>query len=169
MALDSQDRRIGWADMFQMSEQAKQEALSSYQALFDKLGVDAGNTDEFFVERLRKLAVVADAVKSLADGWDLPPTGTNHYGVGLARKEFGRALKGARVLKAKAAPGTWSISKNALGIPLYRDRGGWLLAWVPGEPLCQLRRFFISEEYDGRRYQKDTDASFSDLRWQACK
>ena len=74
-----------------------------------------------------------------------------------------------KVIKAAGTKGGWSVKKNALGVPLYRDRFGWILFQVPGEPLCQLRTFYISEEYVGRKPKKDKDVGFARLRWQKCR
>jgi len=53
-------------------------------------------------------------------------------------------------------------------LPEYRDRGGYVLLQVPGEPFCQLRSFALSETYNGRGYAKARSVSFSGVRWQKC-
>ena len=59
--------------------------------------------------------------------------------------------------------------KNALGVPLYRDKVGWAVFKVKGDPFCQARSFSLSEPYKGGgRYQKDRSVSFGSVRWQKC-
>ncbi|MCC7075270.1 MAG: hypothetical protein IT383_28415 [Deltaproteobacteria bacterium] len=62
------------------------------------------------------------------------------------------------------------VHRELLGVPKDRDRFGWILLQVPGEPFCQLRTSSISEDYTGGgKYSKDGSPSFARLRFQKCK
>ena len=166
----AEDRAVTWQSYFFVSEEQKTKALSEYSALFAALGAGMDGSSDFFRKREQTLASMRAEVESLASRWSLPPKGKGHYGVTLAKKAVKRWFKGAKVLKAHGTPGNWSIAKNPLGVPTHRSRFGWILFKPKGEPYCQLRTFFIGEDYaGGGKYQKDKDISFATLRWQACR
>ncbi len=51
-----------------------------------------------------------------------------------------------------------------------KDKSGFVLLQVKGDPLCQLRSWTVSEDYQGGgRYQPATGATVGYVRWQACK
>jgi len=105
-----------------------------------------------------------------AGRWKRPPAGPRHYGVKLAKATIKRWHKGATIVAAFGSkPGGWTVHKNALGVPQYRDRAGYVLFKERGAPVCQLRRFFVTEDFGGRRYQKATSVHIAAVRFQRCR
>ena len=157
--------------MFEVNEAYAKEAMRKYMGLFKKIGKYPQKPETIFESRRDALKKGGEA--ALAAGqkgkWKLPKKGKSNYGVKLAKKQFLASFSTAKVLKVAAKKGNWTIKKNRLGVPLYRDKFGYLLAQVPGEPLCQLRLWVISEKYNGRKYVKDDAVGWSNLRFQKCK
>ena len=166
----AEDRYVTWQSMFFMSKEEQTKKLGEYKAIFDAIGSSMNDTSSFFAKKQAAMDKQRKEVERLAPQWKLPPKGTSHYGIALAKKTVKKGFKGAKVISAAGSAGQWSITKNALGVPQYRSRFGWILFKAKGEPFCQLRTFFISEDYKGGgRYQKDRDITFSKLRWQKCR
>ncbi len=164
----AEDRAVEWKSFFYVTKEDKDKAMGEYGQILAALGGDL--TADPFASREKALAELRVAVERLAPKWKLPAKGQNFYGTGIAKKTVQRWYKGAKVLKTAGSSGQWSISKNALGVPLYRSRFGWILFKVKGSPLCQLRTFALGEDYKGGgKYQKSNHITFSKLRWQNCK
>ena len=162
------DRAVQWKTFFFVTQEDKKKAMSEYGEILSALGSGSVVADPF-ASREKSLTELRKTVERLAPKWKLPPKGKGHYGTGIATKTVKRWYKGAKVLQTAGTTGDWSISKNALGVPLYRSRFGWILFKVKGSPLCQLRTFALGEDYaGGGRYKKAKHVTFAKLRWQKC-
>ena len=116
----------------------------------------------------KKLKELEAEVRRLAPKWGKPTGNGKHYGIKLAKKQIKRVFGKVKFYSTGGTKG-WSIKKNALGVPLYRDKVGWAVFKVKGDPFCQARSFSLSEPYKGGgRYQKDRSVSFGSVRWQKC-
>ncbi len=52
----------------------------------------------------------------------------------------------------------------------YREKYGYAMFQVKGDPMCQLREWTLSEQYaGGGRYTPASDVSLGPVRWQPCK
>lgn len=164
----SEDGLGRWEDQFTFGKAQQDKAIGPFRALFEAIGAELQQPERVFAARVAAMKKLEAEVRRLAPRWTRPPAGTTFYGVDLARSQVKRVYGNVQLVAAGGTP-TWTIKKNALGIPLYRDRGGWVLYQVPGEPLCQLHNFFASETFDGRKYQKDDAVHFGRVRWQPCR
>lgn len=165
----SDDLLKDWDQLLTMTDEKKDEILALYKPLYDELGVDMPPADQLFAGRLAALKTLRDAVTDLAPTLKAPPAGKSHYGASLAKKRMQKRFRGAKIHAVYDTSADWKVTVNALGVPQYRDRGGWILLKVPGEPFCQLRTWGISEDWTGSSYQRARGVRFGSLRWQACK
>lgn len=164
-----QDGLGRWADLFTFGKAQQEAAIAPFRTLLQTIGADLTNPERVFAKRVAAMQALEAEVRRLAPKWSRPPTGERYYGEQLARKQVQRVYGKVQIVATGGGSPAWSVKKNALGIPLYRDRGGWVLFLVPGEPLCQLHTFITSETFDGRGYQKDAAVHFGGLRWQGCR
>lgn len=173
------DKKEGWLSVegpveykkhLYFSEAAQKEFLGKYEKLFTAAG--ASQLDPALIEKMTKMRdELRKRVDELAPGYSMPPhSSAGHYSTDLARKKIQRWHPSAKVLKAVVVRNEYSIYKNELGVPKYRDRGGYILFQLPGEPWCQLRSFVASEDYQGGgSYQKTSDVMINSVRFQSCK
>lgn len=159
-----------WKTAFTVNENAKAAGAGRVKTLYAAVGVKDADTSKLTAKREEGLAALKKEVERLAPTWERPKPGAGHYGVDLAKARITSVFKGATVVATGGDSGQWNVHRNVLNVPEYRDRFGWILFQVPGEPFCQLRTFYISEDYaGGGTFTKDTSPSFSKLRFQACK
>lgn len=167
----AEDRAVEWKTFFFVTAEQQTEALGKYASLYEAIGVTPGGDEGALDERKKAKELLRTTVQELAENWKTPPAGPSHYGVSLAKKTIKRWHKGAKVMKAFGSkPGGWNIHTNRIGVPEYRDSWGYVLFRVKAAPLCQLRKFVVSEDYaGGGRYKKAKHVSFSSVRWQNCR
>lgn len=159
-----------WTTAFTVNQNAKAAGAARVKTLYAAVGVKDADTSKLTAKREEGLAALKKEVERLAPTWERPRPGVGHYGVDLAKARVTSVFKGATVVAAGGDSGQWNVHRNVLNVPEYRDRFGWVLFQVPGEPYCQLRTFYISEDYaGGGMYTKDTSPSFSRLRFQGCR
>lgn len=163
----SDDSLRTWKQSFTLSEERKKQMIEPYLPIFAAAGIATGSTDRFFAGTKKRLAAMRKEVERLAPNWKRPTSKGKFYGVAKAKKQVKRAYGKVRIVAAGANP-TWTITKNALGIPLHRSRGGWILFKVAGEKLCQQRGWGILENWSGRKYAKDNAVGFGSVRFQLC-
>lgn len=157
-----------WATAFKVNDKAARAGRVS--KLYAALGVKDADTSKLTAAREAGLAELKKEVERLAPTFDRPKAGVGHYGVELAKARVQSVFKGASVVASGGDSGKWNVHANILGVPEYRDRFGWVLFQVPGEPFCQLRTFYVSEDYSGGgTYNKDNSPAFGKLRFQKCK
>ena len=163
----SDDSLRTWQEMFTLSDARKTAMIKPYLPVFAAAGIEPGNTERFFAGTVKRMDALRAEVERLAPRWERPKSKDSFYGVGQSKTQVKRVYGKVRILAAGANP-AWTIKKNALGIPLHRSRGGWILYQVSGERLCQQRGWGVMENWVGRRYVKDNGVSFGRLRFQAC-
>ena len=98
------------------------------------------------------------------------PLSTPHDAVLEAslRSQVARNNPQARVLKTAMIDSAWEITKNDLGIPLYRRKSGFLLSKLPQEKWARLYRVTFKEDYagGGRYAEADGADTYGGVRWQ---
>ncbi|MCB9556305.1 MAG: hypothetical protein H6707_09405 [Deltaproteobacteria bacterium] len=168
----AEDGVVTWKKYFFVTKEDLAASQNKYTALFAAAGGADGPGDDVFAERKAAKAKLRAAVEELAPKLETPAAGPSHYGVALATKMIRRWHPGAKIIKAFGAKSAvaWNIHKNAIGVPKYRDKFGYVLYRVPGEKWCQLRKFYISEDYSGGgRFQRAQTARSSSVRFQNCR
>lgn len=160
---------VKWNDFF--SGAALYEQLRArYQPLFDQAGLGKVSPVEMFGSLSEQYAELEAKVRELAPSWPVPGKPCKGVGCGVAKAWFARAYRGAKLVQLREGRAGWKIVKNRLDLPTHRSKPGHALLQIPGEPLCQLRSWTITETYaGGGRYQASRDVVLGYVRWQACK
>lgn len=111
-----------------------------------------------------------DKAREAAPTWELPGAPCSGPGCAQAKKFVGQWYRGSTIKRFQhTAPG-WKILTNEFGVPTYRERYGFALVQVKGDPFCQLRMWTYSEQYaGGGRYTPGRDVHLHSVRWQTCK
>ncbi len=84
------------------------------------------------------------------------------------RKQVAQNDPKARVLKTAMVDSSWEITKNALGVPLYRRKSGYLLYKLPTEKWARLYLVTYQEDYAGGGSYAHADGAgtYGSVRWQ---
>lgn len=119
-------------------------------------------------ERVKEFREKLDAaINKNAPRFSFPINGTHDAAIeAKVRKQM--QAKGATVICTAMDRNSWQIVKNNIGIPLRRNKTGWVLYKLPGEKWARLSTFFYNESYaGGGRYSSSAGAShFLTFRWQ---
>jgi len=160
---------VEWKKDLVFSDKALDDFRSRYAKILEAAGIK--ELDPAFVARLSEMRdKLRETVERLAPQWKLPESGGKHYGVPLAEKKIKSWHPKAKILKAFIGSADWIITKNAVDLPKYRDRSGYILFELPGEKYCQLRTFMVSEDYQGGgKFQPAGDVRIGSVRFQNCK
>lgn len=138
--------------------------------LMAQAGMNATDADALWNKLAGEYSELEAKIRELAPRWDVPGQPCAGAGCSQARSFLGQWYRGDAILRFQHTQPGWKILKNDLGIPTYRERYGYALIRVPGEPLCQLRGWILSESYaGGGRYAAARDITLGHVRWQACK
>ncbi|HAN31845.1 MAG TPA: hypothetical protein DCQ06_09635 [Myxococcales bacterium] len=157
-----------WKDKFSLSDKYKADTIAQFKGLYAALGVKLDNTDVLFGSTLKSLKALEAQARRLAPKWGKPEGRGKHYGIKLGKKQIKRVFGKVKFYSTGGTQG-WTIKKNGLGVPLYRDQVGWAIFQVKGDPFCQARSFSLSETYaGGGRYKKARGVRFGSARWQRC-
>ena len=163
----SSDSLLSHNEMFSMTPEKRATVIEPVKAIFDQLGMEEEDfkaafapMDEAYAKQGREVLARAPNLKRMRGS-------STFYGADLAKTQVKRVFPSAKVVATSTYP-DWSVTKNALGVPLYRDRNGWIVFQVEGEPFCQERTFVASEDYNGSGYTTDRSVSFGSVRWLPC-
>lgn len=108
--------------------------------------------------------------RELGPTWELPGDACAGPGCAQAKQFVQKWYGGAKIVRFQHTKPGWKIIANALNIPKSRDRYGFALIKVAGEPFCQLRMWTLSEQYSGSgTYTAARGVQLGAVRWQACK
>ena len=145
------------------------EAAGRHQALLDAAGVkDASGVLGTLQPSIDSLMAEVDR---LAPRWKFP-AGNPHdaaleaFGRRGVAKEYPAGVIKASVMQDSA----FSIRKNRLGVPLDRNRDGFILYKMPNEKHCRQQSFSYTETYSGGgTYQKPNGVRLNYIRYQPCQ
>lgn len=161
--------KVSWNEFFSGAALYAQ-LRARYQPLFDQAGLGKASAVEMFGSLSEQYAALEAKVRELAPTWPLPGKACGGVGCGVAKSWFARAYRGAKLRHLLERDASWKIVKNELGVITHRSKSGHALLQIPGEPLCQLRSWTITESYaGGGRYQASRDVALGYVRWQTCK
>ena len=107
-------------------------------------------------------------IDRLAPRWSFPKGTKDGRLDGFVRIVVERWHPGGNVMKSVMDDQSWHISKNKLGIPLSRNRRGFVLYKMPKENLCRQQSFRYFEKFDGTGYQPSNGVRLDYARFQSC-
>ena len=109
-------------------------------------------------------------VDRLAPRWKWPAGGPRDAAVeALGRRQVGKEYPGAVVRATVMQDPGFTIRKNRLGIPLSRDKDGFILYKMAAEKLCRQQSFKYTEVYSGAgSYQPSSGVKLNYIRFLAC-
>lgn len=163
----SSDSLTTFETQFTLNPQQRQTMIDPIKPIFEALGMDDNAFEDAFAPLEESLKKQGNDVLANAPSIQRMKGPSTFYGVDLAKAQVQRALPGSQIVTGSSY-GEWSVTKNALGTPLYRDRNGWVMFQVPGDEYCQERSFHASEKWTGSGYARDKSVSFSNVRWLPC-
>lgn len=158
-----------WHDYFTGSK-LRGQLKARIAPLLAQAGMAETDDDGLFDKLAGELAALEAKAKELGPKWDLPGAACAGPGCGQARTFVAGWYKGSTIRRFLHTQPGWKILTNDFGVPTYRERYGYALVQVKGEPLCQLRTWTLSEQHaGGGRYSAARDVTLGSVRWQACK
>ncbi len=162
---------LTWEGYFSPAAALPPAAIQRLEPLLEAAGTSLDAAGPEMAAAQGRLADLKAAVLELADEWDTPRQETTNYGSELATKLIVDYRGADKVSGAKGwiERAEWKIHRNSLGAVLRRTQPGYVLYQVKGEPLCQLKSFTLTEQFDGTGYQKAGTVDFGYTRWQACE
>jgi hypothetical protein len=146
-----------------------QEAASRHQALLDAAGVK--DTSGVLGALQPSIDSLMAEVDRLAPRWKFPAGNPRDAAIeGYGRRAVAKVYPGAVVKASVMQTAAFSIRKNALGVPLDRNRDGFLLYKMPNEKYCRQQSFSYTETYSGGgTYQKPDGVRLNYIRYQPCQ
>jgi hypothetical protein len=163
----SSDSLTTFDKQFSLNPDQRAAAIDSKKSIFEKLEIGEDKFDAAFAPMEASLKQQGADVLANAPNVQRMKGPSTFYGVELAKSQVKRALPNTQII-AGSSYAEWSVTKNVLGTPLYRDRNGWVVFKVPGEEYCQERSFHASEKWTGSGYSRDNSVTFSNVRWLPC-
>lgn len=163
------DGVIGWTAYF--SGAAVKDRLTKQVApLLAQANMNTTDGDALFAGIASEYAQLEAKARETAPTWELPGAACSGPGCAQAKKFVQQWYRGSSIKRfLHTAPG-WKILTNDFGVPTYRERYGFALVQVKGDPFCQLRMWTYSEQYaGGGRYTPGRDVHLHSVRWQSCK
>lgn len=125
-------------------------------------------TPAFFAPLDQKLDAFAAEVDRLAATYSFPEVFHDGALESGATKRLASITKG-KVLRIGLSYSAWSVSKNALGVPLERYRTGVAVTKTPGAKWCEQREFTKHETYTGGgQFANSDDYRVGAMRYQKC-
>ena len=122
---------------------------------------------------LKPLIVKLDALKAAVDARaplnSFPPNVSHDAALEASlRRQVAQNDPQAKVLKTAMLDSTWEITKNDLGVPLYRRKSGYLLYKLPQEKWARLYIVTYKEDYAGGGSYTNADGAdtYGFVRWQ---
>jgi hypothetical protein len=163
----SSDSLLTFDEMFSVSPEKRQIIIEPVKTVFDALEMNESSFNSAFATMEESLKKQGNEALARAPGIQQMKGPGTFYGVDLAKSQVKRVLPNAQIMTASSHT-QWSVTKNALDVPLYRDRNGWVVFNVPGEEFCQERSFHASEKWNGSGYNRDQGVTFVNVRWVPC-
>ncbi len=149
-------------------ETLRNELRKRYQPQMDQAGITS--VDDLLARFDPAIGGLRTEIERLAPRWQFPAAGPHDPAPeALARAQVPRAHPGGAVRATVMSHATFKIHKNALGIPLYRYKDGFVLYKLPAESLCRQHGFTYTETFDGRGYQKPSGVRLNYTRFQRCQ
>ncbi len=163
------DGVIGWTAYF-TGAALKERLMKQVAPLLAQANMSASDGDALFASIAAEYAQLEAKARETAPTWELPGAPCSGVGCAQAKKFVQQWYRGSTIKRFQhTAPG-WKILTNDFGVPTYRERYGFALVQVKGEPFCQLRMWTYSEQYaGGGRYTPARDVHLHSVRWQSCK
>ncbi|MEO8702154.1 MAG: hypothetical protein ABI867_19075 [Kofleriaceae bacterium] len=163
------DGFISWKDYF-TGKQVRELLKKRIAPMLVQAEMAATDADVLFDKLAASYAALEAKAKELGPTWDLPGDACAGAGCAQAKTFVSQWYSGAPIRRFTQTRPGWKILTNEAGIPTYRERYGYALVQVKGDPLCQLRMWTLSEQYaGGGRYTAARDVSLGFVRWQTCK
>jgi hypothetical protein len=163
------DGFTSYTDYF-TGKQTREQLKKRIAPMLVQAGLDDTAAAPLFDQLAADNAALEAKAKELAPTWDLPGDACSGAGCAQARGFVSQWYSGAPIRRFTQTQPGWKILTNDLGVPTYRERYGFALVQVKGEPLCQLRMWTLSEQHaGGGRYAAARDVSLGHVRWQTCK
>jgi hypothetical protein len=163
------DGVIGWT-AYLSGKQLRETLDKQIAPMLAQANMTKTDSDPLFDKLATEYAALETKVRELAPTWDLPGSPCSGDGCARARGFVAKWYAGATIKRFQHTKPGWKILTNEVGVPTYRERYGFALVQVKGEPLCQLRMWTLSEQHaGGGRYTAARDVSLGAVRWQTCK
>jgi len=146
-----------------------QEAATRHKALLEAAGVK--DTSGVLGALQPSIDSLMAEVDRLAPRWKFPAGSPRDAAIeGYGRSAVAKVYPGAVVKASVMQTAAFSIRKNALGVPLDRNRDGFILYKMPNEKYCRQQSFSYTETYaGGGTYQKPNGARLNYIRYQPCQ
>ncbi|MFN0253809.1 MAG: hypothetical protein ACKV2T_43485 [Kofleriaceae bacterium] len=158
-----------WAD-YMSGSRVKQMLAKRIEPILPLVNMTAADAEVLFGGLAKEYAELEAKARAAAPTWDLPGDPCSGPGCAQAKKFFQQWYRGSSIKRFLHTKPGWKILTNEFGIPTYRERYGYALVHVKGDPFCQLRMWTYSEPYaGGGRYTAGRDVHLHSVRWQTCK
>lgn len=163
------DGVIGWTAYFSGAA-LKERLMKQVGPLLAQANMAPSDGDTLFATLAAEYAQLEAKAREKASTWELPGAPCSGPGCAQAKKFLQQWYRGASIKRFQHTQPGWKILTNGLGVPTYRERYGYALVQVKGDPFCQLRLWTYSEQYaGGGRYTPGRDVTLHSVRWQTCK
>lgn len=163
------DGVISWNDYF-TGAALKERLKKRVEPLLVQAGMSPSDGDALFSSLAAEYAQLEAKAREAAPTWDLPGSPCSGAGCAPAKKFLQQWYRGSSIKRFQQTQPGWKILTNELGVPTYRERYGYALVQVKGDPFCQLRLWTYSEQYaGGGKYTPARDVIMHSERWQTCK
>ncbi len=163
------DGTTTWAAYFSGAK-LKDLLAKQIAPLLVQANMSPSDADALFAGLAKEYAELEAKARETAPAWDLPGAPCTGAGCAQAKKFLQQWYRGATIKRFHHTQPGWKILTNEFGIPTYRERYGYALVQVKGDPFCQLRLWTYSEPYaGGGRYTPGRDVALHSVRWQTCK
>jgi hypothetical protein len=127
-------------------------------------------TESLWAPFAASYAQVEAKARELAPTWKLVGSACSGAGCAEAKKTVASWYTGATIKRFLQSEPGWTILTNDFGTPTSRERTGFALVQVKGDPFCQLRMWSLNQKYaGGGRYSSKSDVHLHYVRWQSCK
>lgn len=130
---------------------ARTRVLKQYLAQLKFVGIN--DTAELFAEVDKALAELLAAVEKKSAGWKFKKEGKPSKDA-FVRKTYKQTFKGIKIKKIFETSGGWQVTRNNLGVILYRKKSGKIFFKLPSEKWCREDRWYYVQDYKGGKYGK---------------
>lgn len=163
------DGVVGWTAYFE-GKRLKEMLMKRIAPLLTFVNMSPADGESLFASLAAEYAQLEAKARETAPTWDLPGAPCSGPGCAQAKKFVQQWYRGSAIKRFLHTSPGWKILTNDFGVPTYRERYGYALVQVKGEPFCQLRMWTYSEQHaGGGRYTPGRDVHLHSVRWQTCK
>lgn len=164
------DGVIGWTAYFSGAA-LKERLMKQVGPLLAQANMSPSDGDSLFASIAAEYAQLEAKARETAPTWKLPGEACSGPGCAQAKKFVQQWYRGSSIKRFQHTSPGWKILTNEItGVPTYRERYGFALVQVKGDPFCQLRMWTYSEQYaGGGKYTPGRDVHLHSVRWQTCK